>query len=511
MIKNLKKYSKNSNGITLIALVVTIIVLLILAGISISMLSGDNGILQKATTAKTETEKSQEQEIVALAYNSALAKKVGNGDSTSVTSEDMNTELANQGATASGSNPIKVTFTDSKRQYTISTNGIIKYSGIKSDDDDLVIAGNKAITTIKDNYKDLNEKRATIPAGFTVSNIDGEKNIDEGLVIYLIPDEVTPDWTTKATGESFEDNTIYEIQTKYDQFVWVPVSNINKMVMCKNNNKDGHTCNIQLNSEKTSLICTESGANSELCGKLYSIYDSTTYSFTTFDKTLSTQKWDTSSNREPDFLTDFDNNSRYNNNIMTLDGEDGINAEFIKMAISVAKYGGFWIGRYESSLVNSKTRQIAGQTSMNAIQSTSKYWYGLYTRQKSFASDNNIAGVVSSQMIWGCQYDAMMNWMAEDSSIDVTSYPPKTGTSYNSSRITGATIKSNTSINDKIKNIYDLTGNSVEWTQEAIYQYSRGSRGGYHYESNSPNNRWFSDSPDIDNENTSSRPTLYIK
>ena len=75
------------------------------------MLSGDNGILQKATTAKTETEKGQEQEIVTLAYNSALAKKVSNGDSTAVTAEDLNIELANQGATADGSSPIRVTFT----------------------------------------------------------------------------------------------------------------------------------------------------------------------------------------------------------------------------------------------------------------------------------------------------------------------------------------------------------------------------------------------------------------
>ena len=43
-------------GITLVALVVTIIVLLILAGISISMLSGDNSILSKAGDAATMTE-----------------------------------------------------------------------------------------------------------------------------------------------------------------------------------------------------------------------------------------------------------------------------------------------------------------------------------------------------------------------------------------------------------------------------------------------------------------------
>ena len=50
-----KKSLKASNGITLIALVITIIVLLILAGISISMLSGDNGILQQTTNARTRT------------------------------------------------------------------------------------------------------------------------------------------------------------------------------------------------------------------------------------------------------------------------------------------------------------------------------------------------------------------------------------------------------------------------------------------------------------------------
>ena len=80
--------NKRNKGITLIALVVTIIVLLILAGISIQMLTGDNGILQRAATAKTETEIGQEKEIIALAYNAALAKKRGAMDLTQVTAQD---------------------------------------------------------------------------------------------------------------------------------------------------------------------------------------------------------------------------------------------------------------------------------------------------------------------------------------------------------------------------------------------------------------------------------------
>ena len=70
--------NKNS-GITLIALVITIIVLLILAGISISMLSGNNGILQRATDAKTETERGQVYEQISLATASGEMDYYSNG------------------------------------------------------------------------------------------------------------------------------------------------------------------------------------------------------------------------------------------------------------------------------------------------------------------------------------------------------------------------------------------------------------------------------------------------
>mgnify|MGYP004675662641 FL=1 len=57
---------KNKKGITLIALVITIIVLLILAGVAIAMLSGENGILRKAADAKTQTEQAQKEEETTL-------------------------------------------------------------------------------------------------------------------------------------------------------------------------------------------------------------------------------------------------------------------------------------------------------------------------------------------------------------------------------------------------------------------------------------------------------------
>ena len=56
----------SKNGITLIALIITIIVLLILAGVTINTIFGENGIIQKTNNAKLEQEKSEIKEIVSL-------------------------------------------------------------------------------------------------------------------------------------------------------------------------------------------------------------------------------------------------------------------------------------------------------------------------------------------------------------------------------------------------------------------------------------------------------------
>lgn len=66
-----------NRGITLIALVITVIVLLILAGISISMLTGDNSVLQRAVESKEKTESSKMQEQVQIATLSAISDGIG--------------------------------------------------------------------------------------------------------------------------------------------------------------------------------------------------------------------------------------------------------------------------------------------------------------------------------------------------------------------------------------------------------------------------------------------------
>ena len=117
------KAFKSTKGITLIALVVTIIILLILAGVSIAMLTGNNGILTQGKRAKEETAVGHEREAAQMAYAGAKAKKLGE----EVTAEDVNEQLTINGENATatqGTNKIIVTFTSGK-VYTIDQSGKI--------------------------------------------------------------------------------------------------------------------------------------------------------------------------------------------------------------------------------------------------------------------------------------------------------------------------------------------------------------------------------------------------
>lgn len=82
--KNLKSQAK---GITLIALVITIIVLLILAGVTIATLTGENGILTKATESKEETEIEGAKENARLDISNWIAEKLENGEDANLSDE----------------------------------------------------------------------------------------------------------------------------------------------------------------------------------------------------------------------------------------------------------------------------------------------------------------------------------------------------------------------------------------------------------------------------------------
>ena len=124
----LKHKLKKNKGITLIALVVIIITLLILAGISISMLTGQNGILNRATTAKKQTEISQIDEMVKLSIMDAQAS--GNGKITEdLLKEALNKNLGQENYTLTGNETEEWTIVANEKKYNINGNGSITEKG----------------------------------------------------------------------------------------------------------------------------------------------------------------------------------------------------------------------------------------------------------------------------------------------------------------------------------------------------------------------------------------------
>ena len=205
--------------------------------------------------------------------------------------------------------------------------------------------------------------------------------------------------------------------------------------------------------------------------------------------------------REPDEVS-YDSQESYKNYNIT---KDGLQGQYNSMIASVLKYKGFYVARYEAGLDNTTNKVVfknanktSGVTTLNASSDSANTWYGVYEKMASFAETND---KFVSSMIWGSQYDAMMNWMAKTGKTVGKSDDTKR----NTTTITGGGKKP-----DIINNVYDLYGCHYEWTLEAYSTSSRTYRGGYYRDSNSPAYR-ISINPDYPDSNTSSRATLYIE
>ena len=121
----------SNSGITLIALVLTIIVLLILAGVSIAMLSGDNSILKNTTRARTKTIDAQDEETIGLAYLAAITGK--SSESIDTLTTILETELektygSGKVTVTKDGNTYTINITE-KGIYKIDTNGTVTKSG----------------------------------------------------------------------------------------------------------------------------------------------------------------------------------------------------------------------------------------------------------------------------------------------------------------------------------------------------------------------------------------------
>ena len=187
-----KKSQSNINGITLVALVVTVVILLILAGITLTYVLGDNGIIKLAQKAKEETEGGiqNEQDELGVLVN--------------ILKEEYGNNIGNENGEGSGG-----TTNPPTEDKTIA---------------DIV----DKIQDTNNIVEDKNGNKITIPGGFKVvpnspDGTDASKKVD-----YTYNGDGTP---AVQDGIVIEDN-------EGNQFVWIPVGNIK--------NKDGTTTTITL-------------------------------------------------------------------------------------------------------------------------------------------------------------------------------------------------------------------------------------------------------------------------
>ena len=184
---------KNTNGITLITLVITIIVLLILAGVSIAMLTGQNEILTQAQNAKTATEQASAKEKIELAVTGAI----GQTKEGILTVENLKTELENYKGTVEG-DTFPVTVKVDGKNFLVNANG--KVVSTENSTLGIVTGSEEKNTTVKDGLGN----QVVVPAGFKVLNPND--NVINGIVI--------EDVSHTATAGS--------------QFVWIPVGEVIK-------------------------------------------------------------------------------------------------------------------------------------------------------------------------------------------------------------------------------------------------------------------------------------------
>lgn len=129
MLKRQEKHEQKltERGITLVALVVTIIVLLILAGVSVGILFGDSGLINQAINAKEQAEIDSEKEVINISAISVLGRNTYDG----ITKENLQKEL-NMQAGSEKTKAIKddedlyVKFIESDRYYKVGEDGEIE-------------------------------------------------------------------------------------------------------------------------------------------------------------------------------------------------------------------------------------------------------------------------------------------------------------------------------------------------------------------------------------------------
>ena len=207
---------KERKGITLIALVITIIVLLILAGVSIAMLTGQNGILTQAQKAKTTTDNKSAEEKVKLAVMSARTRS----ETASLELDKLKEEITNQGGTATN-NEFPLSVTIDGKTFTVANTGVVTTGSSTTNPNppastDTLKASEIAAKADKTKIYGATVTGYTLPSG-TTTDVKWKIFYADNSNIYLIADNYveranlpnSTDGTTATANKPNDGNSSY--------------------------------------------------------------------------------------------------------------------------------------------------------------------------------------------------------------------------------------------------------------------------------------------------------------
>ena len=483
------KAFKSTKGITLIALVVTIIILLLLAGISIAMLTGNNGVLTQAKSAKENTRVGEVQEKVKLAAQAALTANLGNGIEKEKFQEELN-NMFTQGE------QVGLEYDETNKKYTVTVDKYeveVSNMGAVGEAKEAVIQAKLTLT-----YKNTEQK-----AGENVASVV-DKNVPIPTNFYYVGG-------TKDTGVVISDNIAdknkgVDNNLSGNQFVWVPV-NQNQKLQIDVTSKDDIS-SISLKDPFGEEKLTESNV-----GKTYNKKDQEptingTYSLTITTTTGKTKsiKLNVNSLYKQQF-TPVDIMAKANGfndlesyaksmNFETVDAMIENYSQFCKQTTdndtnqeSVNTYGGFYIARYEAGDgdANGTPRSSSSSNSNTVVSKKGAIVYNLISQPDSITrAESMYAG--KSKLISGAGWDRTLNWLIEtkaktENEVFVNSsswgnYNDSTGNAKTNSGMDNMNYTTGRNEAWKANNIYDLAGNVLDWTTEAISSDGRFYRGG---------------------------------
>ena len=291
-----------------------------------------------------------------------------------------------------------------------------------------------------------------VPTGYTASSASDENSVNGGFVIYEGTEAVT-------------DSNKWEAQCNRNQYVWIPIADVSNMYW-----------------------------RDQTTGKKYG----TTYKFTSSSYSKSSSK-----KKEPQTtIRDIQstNLTKYLNGMSREDFLMEMEIDFDKMLNSVATYGGFYIGRYQTGDLSQATPVVKRINTDLGNQN----WWQMWKKARKLSGTS-----AGAQMIWGIQWDETLKWLIDtgektyrevsSNSTSWGNYQDNSFTYYTNTSKSTATKSSGSSKRipsgsyegTNANNVFDLAGNVWDWTCESYgsgasdYRYERG--GSYVFDGGSGN------------------------